>query len=285
MEWTFDQLRKLTEKAGLEVTQALLVSPPRQQPVWDQGLTFNLVGKLSGVRFELLDNDLVQGKHDKPYLRLSLSGNFFATEPLPEQNHQTVEKALQTLLAREDVKKVVAGGGLDKVRDRFWEAVADAVKKAGGEASAKWDLSGKLSGYGKYKGSTDGVEASVHLERNKEVFHTLKVNLLDCDFAATAKEVVRLLKEKQEDAKKKKKNTPLYERLNELGVTPVVEDGKVTALVDENGEALRVKELEELGLDPENLGSVQPHPEGADRGGYLPEVGGAQYDENSGEWQ
>ena len=46
------------------------------------------------------------------------------------------------------------------------------------------------------------------------------------------------------------------------------------------------EEYERLGLDPENLGCVEAHPEGADRGGYVLTLSnGCYYDEGGCEWQ
>jgi hypothetical protein len=46
-----------------------------------------------------------------------------------------------------------------------------------------------------------------------------------------------------------------------------------------------VEEFKELGLDPNDLGCVEEHPEGSDRGGYVPTLNnGCYYDENGGEW-
>lgn len=287
MEWTFDRLRELAKETGVEFVKGTLVAPPRTDPSWSDCLTFSLVGKLGELRVELYDNNLTDGKRAAPYVRLGLN-NFYVVEPVLVDDFPGVLAAVSLLVDRWDVKKVVASGGVDKLKAAFWDAVRDAVKKAGGTAVSDWAFSkGELPGYGKYESGhhvSCTVETAV-LSRNKEEFDKLEVDLLRDDFTEKAKQVVALLKAKKEDRKKKKKNTPLYERLNELKVSPEVENGKVVALVDTNGEHLRQAELEELGLDPEDLGTVEPHPEGADRGGYLPEVGGAQWDETACEWQ
>ena len=286
MEWTFDNVRKLAKATGIEFAMATIVAPPNANPSWGDCISFTLVGKLGGLRASLLDNNLVDGKHKATYLRLVV-GNFDATEKLSSDNLAGMIATTKKLVNRTDTKAVVAGGGLDKLRNKLWVTITKAVEKAGGSGSSEWTRrSGELPGYGQYAGkySGDTVER-IELLRNKAVFKQLDANLLTGDFEAVANELVDLLKEKKEEPKKKKKNTPLPERLNDLKVSPVVEDGKVTALEDENGEHLRQAELEELGLDPDNLGTVEPHPEGADRGGYLPEVGGAQYSEVANEWQ
>lgn len=286
MEWTFDQLRKLAKATGVEFVHATLVAPPPEAPNWHEPLTFALVGTLGGLRAGLQDNNRRDGKCGAPYFRLSL-GNFHAQEDVSGDSYEETVAAVRKLVERDDVKKVVAGGGVDKLRNKLWQKLKEAVEGKGGTGSAEWTGPyGELPGYGKYEGGyNNDTTVPVKLSRNKAEFATVQVDLLNDDFEAKAQEVLKLLKAKREDAKKKRKNTPLYERLNDLKVTPELEGGKVVALVDANGESLRHAELEELGLDPENLGSVEPHPEGADRGGYLPEVGGAQYSEVNGEWQ
>lgn len=82
----------------------------------------------------------------------------------------------------------------------------------------------------------------------------------------------------------------LCEMLNERGIVPVIKNGKIVRLekCSEEAEApvpLTDEEYEELELDKEYLGYLQPHPEGSDRGGYRPEINSFQYDENGGEWQ
>lgn len=286
MEWTFDNLRKLAEATGIEFTKATLVAPPDLEPNWGGCISFELTGKLGGLRIVLRDNNLTDGKHGKSYMWFIIGG-FSATEKLASDTFTGMVAAAKKLVNRADTKAVVAGGGVDKIREKFWVTIRKAAEKAGGSGSSEWPRrSGELPGYGQYEGKySDGTTEHIALSRNKLTFKELEVDLLNSDFAAVAKSVVELLKEKQEEPKKKKKNTPLHERLNDLKVSPVVEDGKVTALEDRNGEHLRQAELEELGLDPDDLGTVEPHPEGADRGGYLPEVGGAQYSEVANEWQ
>ena len=85
----------------------------------------------------------------------------------------------------------------------------------------------------------------------------------------------------------------MEEELNSISATPVVQGGVIVRLEkwDEVTEArvpFTLEDYENFGLDPDNLGHLEPHPEGSDRGGYRPElVGtfGVQYDENGGEWQ
>lgn len=286
MEWTFERLRNLAKATGVEFVKATLVAPPETNPSWSDPLSFYLVGTLGGLRAALYDNNRRDGVCGAPFVRLSL-GNFHVQEDLLKDTYEETVNAVKKLVGLDDVKKVVAGGGVDKLRNKLWQTLKEAVEGKGGKASAEWTSpSGELPGYGKYEGGySNETVVPVKLSRNKAEFATVKVDLLNDDFATKAQEVLKLLKAQKEDRKKKRKNTPLYERLNELKVTPELEGGKVVSLVDQNGESLRTAELEELGLDPENLGSVEPHPEGADRGGYLPEVGGCQYDENANEWR
>ncbi len=285
MEWTFNDLRKLAKAIGIEFDKATLVAPPNPEPYRNDCVSFNLVGKLGGLRATLFDSNLNDGKRGPTYLQLSLGG-FDATETLSSDDLKGMTAAAKKLVSRTDVKIVIAGGGLDKIREKLWTTLHKVITKAGGSESTEWPRqSGELPGYGQYNGKYhSGTIEHIELLRNKVVFKQLQIDLFG-DFGAAANNIIKLLKEKKEEPKKKKKNTPLPERLNDLKVTPVVEDGKVTALEDENGEHLRQAELEELGLDPDNLGTVEPHPEGADRGGYLPDVGGAQFSEVANEWQ
>jgi len=80
--------------------------------------------------------------------------------------------------------------------------------------------------------------------------------------------------------------------LNEQNFFPVVSQGQVTlgkyALDDESYQtelAATDEELSELGFQK---GYVAAHPEGSDRGGYVPtifcESGAYYYDEGAGEW-
>ncbi|RKZ86256.1 MAG: hypothetical protein DRQ39_05955 [Gammaproteobacteria bacterium] len=97
----------------------------------------------------------------------------------------------------------------------------------------------------------------------------------------------------------------LARQLTELGVRPETNQGQVVALVRsyrEDGvsyeEPLDVEQLAELGVDP-SLGYVDDHPEGSDRGGYVPYVlcvatytttysdtnhYRVRFDENANEW-
>ena len=76
--------------------------------------------------------------------------------------------------------------------------------------------------------------------------------------------------------------SPLADKLNQLGVVPVTDSGKVGLLID--GNPLTDEQLESLELEPDEdgyFGSVDEHPEGADRGGYVPTLSGGPhwYDE------
>ena len=79
--------------------------------------------------------------------------------------------------------------------------------------------------------------------------------------------------------------------LNLKNASPVVEGGKVVSLEfcrkdDDEPYEPSPADYERLGLDPDNLGCVEPHPEGADRGGYVPMLSnGCHYCECACEWQ
>lgn len=92
----------------------------------------------------------------------------------------------------------------------------------------------------------------------------------------------------------------LYEhgRVSEVltywNVTPETCGGQVVKLVTSRklhsglwcDEELADWQYELLKLDPQNLGCVEPHPEGSDRGGYVPTLtDGTHYDEGGGCWQ
>jgi hypothetical protein len=82
----------------------------------------------------------------------------------------------------------------------------------------------------------------------------------------------------------------LADKLNELDVTPDCNGGKVTLeRYDRDSNeyvALTEDQLDYLGLSDGEVGSVEPHPEGSDRGGYVPTLdAGPHYDEGGGEWQ
>jgi len=281
MEWTFDEARQLAKEIGLEQYKVQLFSPSDPNPSWSDSQSFLIFGRLNGVYVTILDNNLADGKRGVTYVRFSLGNNFHVTEPLPEETVNLACAATKKLADRDDVKRIVAGGGLDVLKEKFWRTVIAAVTKAGGGGIIEFCRgSGELPGYGKFEGgrSSKATTELVCLKRNNFQFAELEVDLLYGDFATAAKEVVSKLKQKREEPKRKRRNTPLYERLNDLQAYPIVEDGKVVALADQNNEHLRTAELEELGLDPESLGVVEPHPEGADRGGYRP------YCEASCEW-
>lgn len=296
MEWTFDQLRQLAKDAGVTFERAQTVTPAPQNTPWHDTLNFVLSGTFGGVSFKLKDTYFT-GNGPGELLRLwATVGGYDLRELVSYDDYNGTLDTLKLLLGSADCQKVVKGGGLSKLRDTAWAAVVKAVVAEGGngETGGGYGQEAKLPGYGKvqerfdHQGSDPAVELT--LTRNKHDFATVRVSLLNDDYEAKAKEVVDALLAEKEDRKKKKKNTPLHERLNELKVSPTVEDGKVTELVDENNESLRVAELESLGLDPDDLGSIEEHPEGADRGGYLPTVrsadrGDAQYDECDGQWQ
>jgi hypothetical protein len=75
--------------------------------------------------------------------------------------------------------------------------------------------------------------------------------------------------------------------------SPEVSGGQVVALYlhpnrdFDNPREPTEEEWEKLGLDPEeSLGCVEEHPEGSDRGGYVPTLdNGCYYNEGAGEWQ
>jgi hypothetical protein len=86
----------------------------------------------------------------------------------------------------------------------------------------------------------------------------------------------------------------LADKLNDLLVIPDCDEGKVglERYTDDKYEATRPLTDEEkgwLGLTPDGdgyYGSVDEHPEGSDRGGYVPTLAaGPHYDEGGGEWQ
>jgi len=82
------------------------------------------------------------------------------------------------------------------------------------------------------------------------------------------------------------------EFLEAHNASPVVEGGQIVALefyrheeYDDPYEPSK-EDYDRLGLDPEDLGCVEPHPEGADRGGYVPTLtNGCYYSESCCEWQ
>lgn len=79
------------------------------------------------------------------------------------------------------------------------------------------------------------------------------------------------------------KSEELARRLNELNVRLETAEGRVVRLYS-GDEDLTEEQLVELGIDP-SLGYLDDHPEGRDRGGYVPyvvsvhkfEVGGNEY--------
>jgi len=78
--------------------------------------------------------------------------------------------------------------------------------------------------------------------------------------------------------------------LNGLKLRPEMGDGKVTDLVTPDGAALGSQDLAKLGLDPSDLGCLDEHPEGSDRGGFVPFVrrldgATAYFMEQEGEWR
>lgn len=85
----------------------------------------------------------------------------------------------------------------------------------------------------------------------------------------------------------------LCDKLNHLDVSPDCSNGKVglEKYVEATSDyvALTEEELDWLGLEPDSegfYGCVEAHPEGADRGGYVPTLtAGPYYDEGGCEWQ
>ena len=87
----------------------------------------------------------------------------------------------------------------------------------------------------------------------------------------------------------------LADKLNELNAFPEVEGGQVKLLVwtdpptYEQDRPATDEELKALGIDPSEPGYVTDHPEGSDRGGFVPFVyagkESAFHSENDGEWQ
>jgi hypothetical protein len=92
----------------------------------------------------------------------------------------------------------------------------------------------------------------------------------------------------------------LSEKLNDLDVEPKCCGGKVSLLKYVEGDRrptsnssgfvdLTEEDLDWLGLSPDadgDYGTVEEHPEGSDRGGYVPTLSsGEHYDEGDGEWR
>jgi len=109
------------------------------------------------------------------------------------------------------------------------------------------------------------------------------------EYAARAKEAAEKTRKKKA---RKPRDLSHSEFLNSKNASPVVEDGKIVALeFYENGDydtplVPSAEDLEWLGLDSDDLGCVEPHPEGADRGGYVPTLAnGCYYSETSCEWE
>ena len=79
----------------------------------------------------------------------------------------------------------------------------------------------------------------------------------------------------------------LDQLLNDACVIPQVRGGDVTLHVRDSdyntGPALTEDELKVFGLTSESL-LLDEHPEGADRGGYVPFAGDVHYREDLGEW-
>jgi hypothetical protein len=79
--------------------------------------------------------------------------------------------------------------------------------------------------------------------------------------------------------------------LNTNKATYTTHQGKVTLefWADDRFFATRkatAEELETLGLDQSDHGYVEGHPEGSDRGGYVPTLtNGCYYDEGAGDWR
>lgn len=81
------------------------------------------------------------------------------------------------------------------------------------------------------------------------------------------------------------------EYLDLLNARPEVDGGRIVELnlhPNENWEEpvpISAEQCERLGLDPNDLGCVEAHPEGSDRGGYVPTLSnGCYFMENDGEW-
>jgi len=81
------------------------------------------------------------------------------------------------------------------------------------------------------------------------------------------------------------------EFLNSKHASPEIQRGRIVALSfydDRNYDEPREptpEEYEFLGLNPDELGYIEPHPEGADRGGYVPTLtNGCHYSEVNCEW-
>lgn len=84
------------------------------------------------------------------------------------------------------------------------------------------------------------------------------------------------------------------ELLTYWNVQPECEGGRVARLLTSREVTPNVWSEDELedwqyelaGLDSSNLGFVEPHPEGSDRGGYVPTLtNGCHYDEGGNCWQ
>jgi len=80
---------------------------------------------------------------------------------------------------------------------------------------------------------------------------------------------------------------PLYKRLNDAGIVPVPSaQGGEIELETSDGDMATLVPLSDFGITE---AYVAAHPEGSDRGGYVPTVfspdGDAFYSETAGEWQ
>lgn len=89
-------------------------------------------------------------------------------------------------------------------------------------------------------------------------------------------------------------NDEFAEKLNEFGVQPSIDEGQVVSLFtwsEEDDEEEQVdltdEQEKELGIQDGFNGYLVAHPEGSDRGGYVPcisEPNLVYYDENAGRW-
>jgi len=83
------------------------------------------------------------------------------------------------------------------------------------------------------------------------------------------------------------------EKLNEMDIVPVIERGKIVklSLDGEEDNELSADQYGELGVDPKEIGFLDEHPEGVDRGGWVPtlltvgQAYGPFYSETACEWQ
>lgn len=200
------------------------------------------------------------------------------TDGTPQDIVTQTENVLNSPVA----KRLLEYKGVNYIKEHFIALLKQKLIEAGGKLQddLTYTCSGIIRNCGSFTTTSingDYIQVDIHGKQgNPPPWKDIRVNLLTDNLEERAKEVIRELKSlKQPPA-------PLRVRLNRLNLKPVISGTTVTHLVDKNGETLRKSEYERLGIDHNNIGTVERHPP---TGANAAKVQDAYFNASTNQWE